>query len=86
MGVYFYNDKTLESKVCAVNHHYKYGTMINSFGAGLQLHTIEAAPTHFSEATPFKAYISLLPEKTSPYTAVFYSGKITASEILNISK
>src|SRR5690606_35312328 len=26
MGAYFYNDKTLENKVCAINHHYKYGT------------------------------------------------------------
>jgi hypothetical protein len=87
MGVYLLNDKAVLSlgKICAINHHYKYGTMKNSSGQGLQLRVIEPSPSYYSEATPFKAYYSLLPENEYPYTAVFYSEKVTAAEIMNIS-
>jgi hypothetical protein len=88
MRVYFDEDTTLalSGKICSVNHHYKYGSMKNNMGAGLQLRVIEATPTNFSEATGFKAYFSMLPEMDSPYDAVLYTEKVTAAKILNESK
>jgi len=88
MGAYFLNDRTISNlgKICAINHQYKYGTMKNSSGQGLQLRVIESAPTYYSEATHFKAYYSVLPENEYPYSAVLYTEKVTAAEIMNVKE
>lgn len=88
MRVYFDEDKTLglSGKMCSINHQYKYGSMKNNMGAGLELRVIEPATTYYSEFTTFKTYFSLIPENASPYDAVFYSEKVNAAEVLNEQK
>lgn len=87
MGCYLADDKDLayKGRICSINHRYKSGTMKNSSGGGLHFQILDPIESVYSESTAFKNYFCILSptSEPTPYTAVFYSEKVTASEIMN---
>lgn len=85
MGSYCKNDSLTfpTGTLCAINHAFSEGTMMNSSGNGLELKTIEFEESVFSQATDLENYLIFYETvEPSANNGIFYTRKVHHSSLL----
>ena len=83
MGSYIVNDSTNfnVSRIMAINHLYKEGTMMNSTGNGLELKIVEGKDNFYNQTIEAKMYLcKTLFMGQNQYTHFLYTEHVTHSE------
>jgi hypothetical protein len=84
-ATYLRQDKELNlySKLCTIYNYYLQGTCNANFGHGLEEKKLGRPINDFDTTLTFDKYVLLLTAKsTFPYTAIYYTKNITASEMV----
>jgi hypothetical protein len=77
------NDVVNPDKIMSVNHMFNSGTMMNNFGNGLELKTIEPYESFLNNTLDFDKYLCpIIFENQEQYNYFFYTDKVTHSNVL----
>jgi hypothetical protein len=84
-ATYIRDDKelNLSTKLCTISHYYLEGNCRADFSHGLELKSFSRPANDFDTTLSFDKYVMLLSAKTTfPYTALYYTKRMTASEMV----
>lgn len=85
MAMYCLQDSNTFStdKICAINHVFSEGTMLNNIGNGLELRTLTFTESIFTTSVNFPNYLILYNILNSSYNGILYTRKVHHSNVIN---
>ena len=70
-------------KIMSINHVFSEGSMLNNYGTGLKINTIEREDNIYNTTLSHDMFLyKKYPKEQNEYTHILYTDKVTASEII----